>query len=501
MTVSTTASKIKGYLPDAPSDGSQYARKDGAWTVVSATGGTSDHGALTGLADDDHTQYLLADGSRAGASAGAQDFGSNGIKANTIAASSGDTIAISDTISVDDSLEWNSGKGVLDDTGVIYKTGDFDYWKVIPSTSIFASVVVKNSKWGLNVQSWSTLTDAQTIRAQGKYGDTIYAQSDNGKAITAHASSTASGTAAISVSGGEYAIKISGSPVDGGGQLYKNLANATADTDALNRITADGRYLQDAPSDGSQYARKDGAWSVVSATGGTSDHGALTGLSDDDHTQYHNDTRGDARYYTQSQMDTSLSGKSDTGHTHTESDITDLGNYEPAFTKNTGFNKALGTTSGTVSEGNHTHTESDITDLGNYEPAFTKNTGFNKALGTTSGTVSEGNHTHSNYLTDAPSNGSEYVRKDGAWAVASSGGGASDHGSLSGLGDDDHTQYLLATGARTGATSSDQVFTNSVKAGGYKTGTYAGIDVTFRAYLGTTATNFYVNKGIITGHS
>ena len=27
-------------------------------------GGASDHGALTGLADDDHTQYALADGSR-----------------------------------------------------------------------------------------------------------------------------------------------------------------------------------------------------------------------------------------------------------------------------------------------------------------------------------------------------------------------------------------------------------------------------------------------------
>lgn len=31
-------------------------------------------------------------------------------------------------------------------------------------------------------------------------------------------------------------------------------------------------------------------------TGGTTDHGALTGLADDDHTQYHNDARGDARY-------------------------------------------------------------------------------------------------------------------------------------------------------------------------------------------------------------
>lgn len=29
---------------------------------------------------------------------------------------------------------------------------------------------------------------------------------------------------------------------------------------------------------------------------GTTDHGALTGLSDDDHIQYHTDVRGDARY-------------------------------------------------------------------------------------------------------------------------------------------------------------------------------------------------------------
>jgi hypothetical protein len=41
----------------------------------------------------------------------------------------------------------------------------------------------------------------------------------------------------------------------------------------------------------------------VSSGVGISDHGLLTGLADDDHTQYHNDVRGDARYYTQSQVD------------------------------------------------------------------------------------------------------------------------------------------------------------------------------------------------------
>ncbi len=35
----------------------------GAFT--SPSGGVTDHGALTGLADDDHPQYVLANGSRA----------------------------------------------------------------------------------------------------------------------------------------------------------------------------------------------------------------------------------------------------------------------------------------------------------------------------------------------------------------------------------------------------------------------------------------------------
>lgn len=61
--------------------------------------------------------------------------------------------------------------------------------------------------------------------------------------------------------------------------------------------------------------------------GGVSDHGALTGLSDDDHTQYHNDTRGDARYYTQAQVDSALSGKAASSHSHIIGDVTSLQGY------------------------------------------------------------------------------------------------------------------------------------------------------------------------------
>lgn len=49
---------------------------------------------------------------------------------------------------------------------------------------------------------------------------------------------------------------------------------------------------------------------------GTSDHGELAGLGDDDHPQYLNTARGDARYYLKSQVDTALAGKAAAGHTH-----------------------------------------------------------------------------------------------------------------------------------------------------------------------------------------
>jgi len=47
------------------------------WSSITATGGggVTDHGALTGLSDDDHTQYLLTDGTRT--LTGNQDFGGN----------------------------------------------------------------------------------------------------------------------------------------------------------------------------------------------------------------------------------------------------------------------------------------------------------------------------------------------------------------------------------------------------------------------------------------
>jgi len=58
-------------------------------------------------------------------------------------------------------------------------------------------------------------------------------------------------------------------------------------------------------------ANYDTEW-VTGGGGGVTDHGALSGLSDDDHPQYHNDVRGDARYFTQAQVNAELALKQST---------------------------------------------------------------------------------------------------------------------------------------------------------------------------------------------
>ena len=110
----------------------------------------------------------------------------------------------------------------------------------------------------------------------------------------------------------------------------------------------------------------DVALAGIGAGTGTSDHGALTGLADDDHTQYLNNARGDARYYTQSQINTSLSGKADTVHTHTKSQITDFSEADYAtaihthvISDTTGLQTAL---DGKADDA-HTHIIADTTGL------------------------------------------------------------------------------------------------------------------------------------------
>lgn len=92
-----------------------------------------------------------------------------------------------------------------------------------------------------------------------------------------------------------------------------------------------------------KFLREDGTWQTLPS--GVTDHGALTGLSDDDHPQYHNDARGDARY-------------SLLAHTHAFADLTS----KPTTVAGYGITDYNSLGDARWSMLGHTHVSADITD-------------------------------------------------------------------------------------------------------------------------------------------
>jgi hypothetical protein len=70
--------------------------------------------------------------------------------------------------------------------------------------------------------------------------------------------------------------------------------------DYATQVELDAEASARAAADAALDGRVD---ALEAAGGGVTDHGALTGLGDDDHPQYFNQARGDARYYTETESD------------------------------------------------------------------------------------------------------------------------------------------------------------------------------------------------------
>ncbi len=192
---------------------------------------------------------------------------------------------------------------------------------------------------------------------------------------------------------------------------------------------------------------------TINVTGIINDHGNLYGLSDDDHTQYHNDARGDARYVSLAGSYANPTWLSSLAWSKISSTPTTLAGYAISdavsntltLTAGTGligggslasdrvFNVLYGTSATTACVGNdsrlsdartpltHTHTSSDITDI-----AETIDDRVNTLFVAGTGIAIVYNDA-ANTFTIA--------------ATGSSGGGVTDHGLLTGLADDDHSQY------------------------------------------------------------
>ena len=126
-------------------------------------------------------------------------------------------------------------------------------------------------------------------------------------------------------------------------------------------------------------------------------HGALDGLLDDDHTQYHNNARGDARYYTETELD---AGQLDNRY-HTETEIT--------------------TISGDLQTNIDALTHDGFADyVTNEHIDWTADAG--------------GDNIHDNNIVASSVTQHE---------------GNIDHGSISGLADNDHTQYVTGVSGST----------------------------------------------------
>jgi len=71
-----------------------------------------------------------------------------------------------------------------------------------------------------------------------------------------------------------------------------------ANWSASNPVVPDGQATYDKTNKELRVGDGSSSWLSLPAigAGGGSDHGGLSGLTDDDHLQYHNDARGDARY-------------------------------------------------------------------------------------------------------------------------------------------------------------------------------------------------------------
>ena len=258
-----------------------------SWTDGSGSGVT-DHGLLTGLADDDHPQYLLADGTRALTG----DLSAGGKKLTNLggATASGDAVRFEQAV----------------------KTGD---------------------------------------AAGGDFGGTFP---------------------------NPFLAKLLGSPL-----------SATPPSAAGQLLTWDGT-----------------AWSAAaSASGGVSDHGALTGLADDDHPQYlmANGIRA-------------LTG-----------DLSAGGNKLTSLAAASAAGEAV-----------------------RFEQAVKSGDAAGGDLSGTFPSPSVAKLQGADVAATAPASGQVLTFNGTAWApaTAASGGGVTDHGALTGLADDDHTQYLLADGGR-----------------------------------------------------
>lgn len=197
---------------------------------------------------------------------------------------------------------------------------------------------------------------------------------------------------------------------------------------ALTRDAGDGRYTKPGSLPG-----------IIAQNSGQVDHGQLQGLADDDHSQYHNDTRGDARYVQLSTLTTKGDIFARTSSAVTRVAVGSNGQVLTADSASSAGVSWQTPASGVTDHGaltglgddDHTQYHNDARGDARYVQLSTLTT-KGDIFARTSSTVTRVAVGSNGQVLTADSTQTAGVK----WATP-----VTDHGGLSGLADDDHTQY------------------------------------------------------------
>lgn len=268
--------------------GTHYTQLDGVELLSgrkpgsSAGPGVTDHGSLSGLADDDHTQYL----NETRHDALAADNPHSVTFTQAVTADGGTDISAAEAETLTDGSDADALHS--HDHGNLAGLADDDHSQYHNDTRGDARYFTKTSFVDASTGTGSAGAPVK-LNSSGMIDPTMYT---GGTGVTDHGALT--GLADDDHS--QYH-----NDTRGDARYYQQSEFITTSTGVGSagkpvKLSGTGKFDS----------------SVIPASA-VPDHGTLSGLADDDHTQYHNDTRGDARYFTQGSFLSASTGTGSSG--------------------------------------------------------------------------------------------------------------------------------------------------------------------------------------------